>query len=182
LNDIQSVTINGTTIAIGHLGDGSASNTINTANGTLTVTSYDVATGVAHYTYDLTSPAANASGTDAHDSFQLTVTDASAATSAPATITVTVVDDVPHAVADFNTIAEGSTAAITGNVLANDISGADIPASFVSWASTTAAHGTFTDTGNGTYSYVLNNADSAVSSLPKGQTLTESFQLHDAGS
>lgn len=82
------------------------------------------------YSYTLTSPidgvtANNGTNTVlAGDSFTYQVTDANGNT-ATSTITVNVVDDVPMAVGDLaQSVVEGG-AAIGGNVLANDIQGAD---------------------------------------------------------
>ncbi|MDA7089357.1 VCBS domain-containing protein, partial [Pseudomonas sp. SA3-5] len=47
--------------------------------------------------------------------------------------------------------------------------------SFVSWASTAASYGTFSDTGNGTYSYLLDTDNPAVQGLDTGESLTETF-------
>jgi len=170
LGDIQSVTINGTTVAIGSL----AGNVIHGTNGDLTITSYDPATGVANYTYELKTPATDAPAVPETDVFSLTVSDGTG-TSAPATITITINDDVPTAKIDGNGILEDATSPVTGDVLANDTVGADTPAVFVGWASTAATYGTFTDTGNGTYSYTLNNGNVAVQALEAGETLTETF-------
>ena len=95
-------------------------------------------------------------------------------------IFIRVVDDVPQAVDDTNSIAEDTTSPITGSVLVNDLHangqpGADTPTSFVSWASTAATYGIFTDTGNGTYSYALDNTNALVQGLGAGETLTETF-------
>ncbi|WP_171011847.1 retention module-containing protein, partial [Pseudomonas sp. 2FE] len=83
-------------------------------------------------------------------------------------------DFVPEAANDSNSIAEDSAAAITGNVLDNDVS-VDLPISFVSWTSTAASFGTFSDTGSGTYSYSLDNANPAVQALDSGESLSETF-------
>ena len=175
LADIQSITINGTTIPIGSL-QGAV---IHGTNGDLTITSYNSTTGVAEYTYELKTPATDGPGTEA-DVFQLTISDGTD-TSAPATITFEIDDDVPTAVIDNNIILENTTT-IEGNVLANDLPGADTPATFVSWNSTAATYGTFIDTGNGTYTYVLDNANPAVHGLAAGQSLTEnlSYTMQDA--
>ena len=95
--------------------------------------------------------------------FAVTVSDGTN-TSAPANITIEITDDVSNAVNDTDSVAEGTVAPITGDVLSNDLHpngqpGADTPRSFVSWSSTAANFGTFTDTGNGTYSYTLNNGN-----------------------
>ena len=85
------------------------------------------------------------------------------------------IDDVPTAMDDSNSIAEDTVPPITGSVLPNDTTGADVPASFVSWVSTTATYGTFTDTGGGTYEYLLDNTDPLVQGLDTGDSLTETF-------
>ncbi|UUZ72496.1 retention module-containing protein [Polaromonas sp. P1(28)-8] len=110
LDDIQSVTINGVTVAIGSLVGQSFAGT----NGTLTVTAYDAGTGIASYTYELTSPTTDVVDTDETDVFTLTTSDGTA-TSAPAAITIEIIDDVPTARADADSVTEGADA--TGNVL-----------------------------------------------------------------
>ena len=65
------------------------------------------------------------------DVFALTVSDGTN-TSAPANITIEIVDDVSNAVNDTNSVAEDTVAPITGNVLTNDLHpngqpGADTP-------------------------------------------------------
>jgi len=144
LSDIQSVTINNTTIPVADL----AGTVITGISGKLTITSYNPSTGVGSYTYELTTPTTDGPGPET-DIFTLKTTDSSGS-SDETTITIEITDDVPTAVADSNSIAEDTATAITGDVLANDISGADTPTSFVSWSSTAATYGTFTDTGNGT--------------------------------
>ncbi len=169
LDDLVSVTINGTTVALGSL----AGSVFAGTNGTLTVTAYDALTGVATYSYELTAPATDVAGIESDD-FTLTVSDGTT-DSAPASIVIEIIDDVPTAVDDTNALAEGTVAPVTGDVLANDVSGADVPAAFVSFASTAASYGTFTDTGNGTYSYLLDNTDPRVQGLDVGESLTETF-------
>ena len=83
------------------------------------------------YTYTLTSPfdtspdADNGANTEVAESFTYVVTDADGNT-ATGTITVNIVDDVPTAQADTNSVVEG--AIVTGNVLTDgtaDVFGAD---------------------------------------------------------
>ena len=175
LDDVQSVTIGGTTVAIGSLNGSSFIG----AHGTLLITGYNPATGVANYQYTLTSPTTDGPGIES-ETFSLTVSDGTSS-SAPAAIVIDIVDDVPNAVNDTNSISEDAVAPVNGNVLTNDLHannqpGADTPTSFVSWdGSTTGAHGTFVPNGDGTYTYTLNNADPAVQALDAGQTLTETF-------
>ncbi|WDZ81077.1 type I secretion C-terminal target domain-containing protein (plasmid) [Ensifer adhaerens] len=94
LGDISSLTINGQTFAIG----GFVGQSVAGIFGVLTITAYDPVTGVAQYTYELTSPVAGA-GPGANveqdrDTFNLTVTDGDGATGT-ATLRIDVVDDIP---------------------------------------------------------------------------------------
>ncbi|MBC7162525.1 MAG: VWA domain-containing protein, partial [Immundisolibacter sp.] len=187
LDDIQSVTINGTTIAIGSLG---TNNAIVGSNGTLTVTGYNAATGVATYSYTLTSPTTDVSGTESN-TFTLTTSDGTS-TSAPASIVIDIVDDVPIARNDSDSVTEDGVLTADGNVLTAvggtdgnatdgvaDTTGADglgsIAWTGVAGSTVTGTYGTLTVGANGSYSYVLNNALPAVQALDAGQTLTESF-------
>ncbi len=121
LDDIVSVTINGEVIAIGDLG---TNNEITTAIGKLTITSYNDVTGVASYTYELTSPTTDVAGVET-DVFSLTTTDGTATSAA--TITIEIVDDVPTATNDNGNVDEGATLTVNAadGVLSNDQSGAD---------------------------------------------------------
>ncbi|MBD9569676.1 VCBS domain-containing protein [Ensifer sp. ENS08] len=94
--DIASLTINGRTFPIGGL----VGQPVAGQFGVLTITAYDPATGVAQYTYELTS-AITSSGVNPganveqdRDIFTLTVTDGDGATGT-ATLRVDVVDDIP---------------------------------------------------------------------------------------
>ncbi|MBE1208588.1 VCBS domain-containing protein, partial [Aminobacter carboxidus] len=119
LSDLQSVTINGKTIAIADL-QGSV---IDGAHGVLTITSYNPSTGVATYTYELTSPTTDIDGVTETDDFTLTVSDGTD-TSAPAKIVIEIVDDVPTAKADVDSVTEDGPTTADGNVLTG-VGGAD---------------------------------------------------------
>ena len=128
-DDLQSVTINGTTHTIAELILGTS--TFPGLHGVLTVTAYDPLTGIATYTYELTSPTIDVPAVTETDVFTLTVFDGTA-TSAPATITIDIVDDIPTAVANTNSVTEGGI--VTGNVLTDgtdDVFGADGPTTTV---------------------------------------------------
>ncbi|MBM7060796.1 retention module-containing protein [Pseudomonas sp. UL073] len=116
LSDLVSVTINGTTVAIAEL----AGSTFAGTHGTLTVLSYNPATGVATYSYELNGPSTDGPGAEI-DVFTLTVSDTNA-TSLPAQITIEIIDDVPTALADTATVVEGGT--VEGNVVLGDGVGA----------------------------------------------------------
>jgi len=94
LNDIASITVGDQTFTIdtwNTVGE------ITTDYGTVTITNYDYDNGVFSYTYTLTTPVSNISpidGETAQDSFSVTVTDQSNATSS-ATVTIDITDDTP---------------------------------------------------------------------------------------
>ncbi|MER9288528.1 Ig-like domain-containing protein, partial [Mesorhizobium australicum] len=96
---------------------------------TLTIGGYDASTGQVTYTYTLVHGAAHPDvGTDSiFDNMTVTVTDSDGDTSAPGTLSVNIVDDVPTATLDTNSIASGQFGPVTGQVLTNDVFGADGP-------------------------------------------------------
>ncbi|MBR1251493.1 VCBS domain-containing protein, partial [Bradyrhizobium sp. AUGA SZCCT0169] len=101
------------------------------------------------------------------------------------TVNVTVQDDVPLAANDGPSgVTEDGAGLVSGNVLANDASGADAPTGFVAWdaaADATAiaglnTYGTLVQNGNGTWSYTLNNSLAATQALTSSSSL--SYTLH----
>jgi len=103
--------------------DGAGSIALDSTQGTYGTMSMDAQ---GHWVYTLAGPIADAQG-DEQDVFTYTVTD-SDGTQRSATITVSIVDDVPTANPDTNTVSEG--AVVTGNVLTDgtaDVLGADGP-------------------------------------------------------
>ena len=106
LDDIQSVTINGTTVAIGELAGSSFAG----AHGTLTVTAYDSATGVATYLYQLAT--ATSEGINDSDSFSLSVSDGTA--SAASNLVIGVFDDMPSLGAFTNAIIPNEVGSVSG--------------------------------------------------------------------
>ena len=176
LEDVKSVTINGTTILIADLGKGEG-NVIPTANGALTITDYS--DGVATYSYQLNTTTTDVANALESDKFTVTVSDGTES-SDPVTITIVIADDAPIARDDVKAVAEDGTLVAEGNVLDNDVSGADTPATFVSWAPATAQHGTIVLNADGSYEYTLDNA--AAQSLKEGEIKTEffSYTMKDA--
>ena len=136
LDDIASVTINGTTVPIGSLVNASVHGCARHADGD----GVQCGDGCCELRYELTSPT-----TDLADLEQDVVPidgDGRDDTSSPAAMMIEIVDDVSNAVNDTNSVAEGTVAPITGNVLTNDLHpngqpGADTPRSFVSWGAAT---------------------------------------------
>lgn len=103
-------------------------------------------------------------------------------------------DDAPQAVNDVNVITEDTVAPITGDVLFNDIKGADAGLSVTSvrtgaigsWSTPIAmgnnafvtmngTYGTLKLFSDGRYEYTLNNALPAVQALNTGESRNESF-------
>src|SRR3989338_2412756 len=163
LDDLQSVTINGSTVLIANL----AGSVFAGTSGSLTITAYDSATGVASYSYALTSPTSDGPG-DETDTFSLSVSDGTAS-SAPATIVIEIIDDLPNAVDNLlaGSLNEGSVS-FSGNVLSNDTQGADRIAITGSGAGSTGpvspllsqagTYGTLNLYADGSYTYTLNPA------------------------
>ncbi|UTW13609.1 retention module-containing protein [Marinobacterium rhizophilum] len=123
LDDLVSISINGEApVLIGDL----VNATFAGASGTLTITAYDALTGVASYQYELTSPTTDVDAVVETDVFSLTVSDGTLI-SAPAAITIEIVDDVPDADPDSGDVIEGATlvVAAAAGVLVNDTEGAD---------------------------------------------------------
>ncbi|BCM17373.1 Ig-like domain-containing protein [Mesorhizobium sp. J8] len=187
---IKTLTINGTDISGAALAN-SANVHVNvtTPLGTLTITGYDAATGQVSYTYTLehSDQHPDGNGTNsAFDNITVTVTDGNGDVSLPGTLSVQIVDDVPTAHNDTDTILAGqygAANAATGNVITGagtlegttnaDVQGADgahvsniasnnVPANSSSVATdgsdatVNGQYGMLTIHADGSYSYVRN--------------------------
>lgn len=128
------------------------------------------------YTYTLTSPATTTPHADdgansLSETFTYQATD-SLGNVVTSTIVVSIVDDVPKALNDSN--ADSATEAqvtLTGNVLDNDVQGADRVASGPVTAGTfTGTYGTLVLNANGTYTYTLDANDADFKNLQGGAT------------
>ncbi len=177
LEDIASVTINGQTIAIGDL----IGSTINGTAGTFTVTGYNSSTGVATYSYTLTSATTDVADAVESDVFTLSTTDADGVNSPEATVTIEIVDDVPTAVNDgpFGVTEDGPVSEVSGNVLDNDTFGADRPTSVVSWSGAEgddlSTYGDLVQNSDGTWSFTLNNDLAATQALDAGESRSATY-------
>jgi VCBS repeat-containing protein len=154
--------------------------------GTLTITS--IASGAIGYTYQLTT---NTSGDTTSDAFAVKVTDKDN-DSSTGTLTIAIVDDVPAAAADVDSVTEDGALIADGNVITGsggtdanlsdgvkDTQGADgAVVSAVSFGSTAGTvgspiaglYGSLTLGSTGGYVYTLNNANPLVQGLDKTQT------------
>ena len=125
---LQSLTVSGVSIISGGVPVGFPQSGSTDTGATFTITGYNPTTGVVSYSYTLnyTDTHPNASGANSiTEHFEVVATDTDGST-AHAQIDVNIVDDVPKANADTASVAEGGV--VTGNVLANDVGGADGPA------------------------------------------------------
>ncbi|MBA3511969.1 DUF5801 repeats-in-toxin domain-containing protein [Sphingomonas sp.] len=167
-------------------------------HGVLTITGYNAATGTITYSYTLTD---NTSGDNTEDSFAVSVTDADGDV-ASGNLVIDIIDDVPTARPDTDTIAAGQYGPATGNVITDaapgdagdadngaDTVGADnavvtsvdntanaTPAQAVpagGFVSVAGQYGTLTIFANGDYSYTRNEG------TPGGVTETFSYTITD---
>ncbi|ENO7534253.1 retention module-containing protein [Morganella morganii] len=157
--------------------------TIETGKGTLTLVSYDSAIGSVGYEYTVKGPQDHQAGDKSVvDVFDITAVDTLGQESS-GELGVLITDTVPVATGESHTLVEDSGSyLVDGNTLANDTA-FDGPVSFDGWQGNIAAqYGTFTANADGTYRYVLDNANPAVNALNDDQTLTETFtyQVKDA--
>ncbi len=153
---LASLIINGTNVTAG--------GTVVGAHGTLAVT---LTAGVYGYTYTLTD---NTSGDATSDSFNVVITDGDG-DSASDILVIAIVDDVPNALNDSDTIAAGQFGPATGNVITDveadggrDVQGADgavvsavsgVGAGVVN-GSTIGLYGVLSLNADGSYNYVRN--------------------------
>jgi VCBS repeat-containing protein len=183
---VSSISINGLAVTLAQLTAlGTTPVSIGTEFGTLTLTNYNPATGAVTYSYAVEAGGQDHTAGDnsVHDVFALTLTDSIGQTNA-ATLDVMITDTVPLAINDGPfAVAEDAESFVSGNVLTNDVSGADTPKSFVSWSAADAAtvaalngYGSLTQNANGTWSFTLNNALASTQAL--SATDHPSFTLH----
>src|SRR5690606_1423045 len=143
----------------------------------------DAITGKVNCSYTVDGAQDHTAGDDSViDCFAISITDANGQTSSD-TLDVLITDTNPVAEDEAHTLVEDSGAyTVSGNTLTND-SAFDGPVAFNGWqGSTTGQYGSFTANADGTYSYVLDNANPTVNALKSGQSLTETFsyQVRDA--
>ncbi|AUZ82043.1 retention module-containing protein [Aeromonas sp. ASNIH1] len=143
---------------------------------TLTITGYNPATGLVSYSYTLNDneahPTANGNNSLFED-FAVSLVD-SDGDSASNTLSVQIVDDVPTAVSDVNlTAASENNLVLNGNVITNDVQGADGAA--VTAGTLSGTYGSLVLNANGTYTYTLNPNDGDFKALTGGGVGSEVF-------
>ncbi|QJD70572.1 retention module-containing protein [Marinobacterium sp. LSUCC0821] len=202
LDDIESITIDSDTFTVAELNGASSESplTVTGDKGTLSITDYT--DGVATYSYTLTSAVDDDEvGASTQEVFSVTTSDGTWS-SVPAYITIDISDDAPRAENDnTGSLTEDSTLTLTGNVLDNDVVGADevtgVDADaintdiFVEWAATDAQtaggldlsdYGTLSLNLDGSYSFALDNSLESVQALTADDTLvfTVGYTMQDA--
>ena len=145
----------------------------------LTITGYNPATGVVSYSYTLTGAEHHPDGAGSNtlgEQFPVLVSDTDGDV-ASGTLDVIVRDDVPRAVNDSNaSTATEQHLELSGNVLTNDIQGADrIPSGPVVAGTFVGTYGTLVLAADGSYTYTLNTNDPDFKNLHGGGSGVENF-------
>ncbi|UHC80411.1 retention module-containing protein [Pseudomonas sp. NIBR-H-19] len=179
LDGVTTLTIGGIAVVTNGVAVGFPQSVTTPLGSTLTITGFNATTGVVSYSYTLVDNEAHATANGANnlpEQFAVTVVDDNG-TTANATLDVNIVDDLPSAVNDSNTSTASETLlTLTGNVLTNDVQGADRVATGPITAGTfTGTYGTLVLNANGTYTYTLNTSDADFKALTGGGNGTETF-------
>ncbi|MGF6669689.1 retention module-containing protein [Pseudomonas monsensis] len=179
LDGVTTLTVGGIAVVTNGVAAGFPQSVTTPLGSTLTITGFNAATGVVSYSYTLVDNEAHPSANGANnlpEQFAVTVVDDNG-TTANATLDVNIVDDLPKAVDDSNTgTASESLLTLTGNVLTNDVQGADrVPTGPVTPGTFTGTYGTLVLNANGTYTYTLNTNDADFKNLHGGGNGTETF-------
>ena len=175
---LNSLSIGGINVIVGGVPIGFPQSITTQLGNTLTITGYNAATGTVSYSYTLTGNETHAAGDGVNnlsEQFTVIATDSNG-DSATGTLDVNITDDVPKAFDDANGIASETVLTLTGNVLTNDIQGADrVPTGPVTPGTFTGTYGTLVLNADGTYTYTLNTSDADFKALTGGGNGTETF-------
>ena len=176
---LQSLSVGGINVISGGVVSGVGQSITTGLNNTLTVTGYDATTGIVTYTYTLNGNDSHAAGNGANvlgEQFSVIATDTNG-TTGTSTLIANVIDDVPTAVNDNNDgIASESNLQLTGNVLTNDVQGADrVGAGPITAGTFTGTYGTLVLATDGTYTYTVHSTDPAFLALKGGGNGTDTF-------
>ncbi|WP_460410271.1 MULTISPECIES: retention module-containing protein [unclassified Pseudomonas] len=179
LDGVTTLTVGGIAVVTNGVAAGFPQSVTTPLGSTLTITGFNAATGVVSYSYTLVDNEAHPTANGANnlpEQFAVTVVDDNG-TTANATLDVNIVDDLPKAVDDSNAgTASETLLTLTGNVLTNDVQGADrVPTGPVTPGTFTGTYGTLVLNANGTYTYTLNTNDADFKNLHGGGNGTETF-------
>ena len=179
LDGVTTLTVGGIAVVTNGVAAGFPQSVTTPLGSTLTITGFNATTGVVSYSYTLVDNEAHPTANGANnlpEQFAVTVVDDNG-TTANATLDVNVIDDLPKALDDSNTgTASETTLTLTGNVLTNDVQGADrVPTGPVTAGTFTGTYGTLELHTDGTYTYTLNPTDADFKNLHGGGNGTENF-------
>ena len=178
LDGVTTLTVGGIAVVTNGVAAGFPQSVTTPLGSTLTITGFNATTGVVSYSYTLVDNEAHPTANGANnlpEQFAVTVVDDNG-TTANATLDVNIVDDLPKANDDSNGTASESQLTLTGNVLTNDVQGADrVPTGPVTPGTFTGTYGTLVLNANGTYTYTLNTNDADFKNLHGGGNGTETF-------
>ncbi|WP_323161632.1 retention module-containing protein, partial [Pseudomonas fluorescens] len=183
LDGVTTLTIGGIAVVTNGVAAGFPQSVTTPLGSTLTITGFNAATGVVSYSYTLVDNEAHPTANGANvlnEQFAVTVVDDNG-TTANASLDVNIVDDLPKGVDDSNAgTASETNLTLTGNVLTNDVQGADrVPtgpnAGPITAGTFTGTYGTLVLNANGTYTYTLNTSDADFKALHGGGNGTETF-------
>ncbi|MBK5530669.1 retention module-containing protein [Pseudomonas sp. TH06] len=179
LDGVTTLTVGGIAVVTNGVAAGFPQSVTTPLGSTLTITGFNATTGVVSYSYTLVDNEAHPTANGANnlpEQFAVTVVDDNG-TTANATLDVNIIDDLPKAVSDSNTgTASETNLILTGNVLTNDVQGADrVPTGPVTAGTFTGTYGTLVLNANGTYTYTLNTNDADFKNLHGGGNGTETF-------
>ncbi len=183
LDGITTLTVGGIAVVSGGVAAGFPQSITTPLGNTLTITSFDLATGVVNYSYTLNDNEAHATANGANalpEQFDVTLVDDNG-TTATGSLDVNIIDDLPQGVNDSNASTASETLlTLNGNVLTNDVQGADRVtvgenAGPITPGTFTGTYGTLVLNANGTYTYTLNTSDADFKALHGGGDGTETF-------
>ncbi|EJM35187.1 hypothetical protein PMI26_05358, partial [Pseudomonas sp. GM33] len=127
LDGVTTLTVGGIAVVTGGVAAGFPQSITTPLGSTLTITGFNAATGVVSYSYTLNDneahPTANGANT-LPEQFTVTAVDDNG-TTATGSLDVNIVDDLPKGVNDSNGTASETLLTLNGNVLSNDVQGAD---------------------------------------------------------
>ncbi|WP_224791541.1 VCBS domain-containing protein, partial [Pseudomonas fluorescens] len=183
LDGVTSLTVGGIAVVTAGVAAGFPQSITTPLGSTLTITGFNAATGVVSYSYTLNDNEAHATANGANtlpEQFAVTVVDDNG-TTATGSLDVNIVDDLPQGVDDSNaSTASEALLTLNGNVLTNDVQGADREtvgenAGPITPGTFTGTYGTLVLNANGTYTYTLNTSDADFKTLHGGGDGTETF-------
>ncbi|MDR6610586.1 VCBS repeat-containing protein, partial [Pseudomonas synxantha] len=182
LDGVTSLTVGGIAVVSAGVTAGFPQSITTPLGSTLTVTGFNAATGVISYSYTLNDNEAHPTANGANslpEQFAVTVVDDNGST-ATGSLDVNIVDDLPYGMDDSNGTASETLLTLNGNVLSNDVQGADRVtlgenAGPITSGTFTGTYGTLVLNANGTYTYTLNTSDADFKALHGGGDGTETF-------